>query len=129
MNSQELSAKLSKYEYKHKQYTHSLSINLGLSQEVSVTFTKEDTIKIKDTLTAWNPLTGIINLSVKGSIIFNTISLILIISIFAFFEMLNPSNVYLMIILGLISWLSLWTTYYHIKSENFKRLLIDWLEE
>jgi hypothetical protein len=102
---------------------------LGLSQEVSVTFTKEDTIKIKDTLTAWNPLTGIINLSVKGSIIFNTISLILIISIFAFFEMLNPSNVYLMIILGLISWLSLWTTYYHIKSENFKRLLIDWLEE
>jgi hypothetical protein len=128
MNIKELSAKLGKYEYKHKQYTHSLYVNLGLSQEVSVTFTKEDTIKITDALTAWNPLTGIINLSVKGSIIFNTIGLIVILIIFGFMESFQPTNVYIFIVLGFISWVSLWTSYYHVKSENFKRLVIDWIE-
>lgn len=128
MNKQELSTLLGKYEYKHATLKNRISIDIGLSQELNIYFTEAGTVKMRDRLTAWNPLTGIIPLSVKGSIIYNIIGTIFILAVFFYLDRLQISNGLVLISLGLVSWIVLWTIYYHVKAENFKRLMIDWLE-
>lgn len=121
--------KMKKFEYPHRVEGNAVYTDLGTSQEISLTYSEKGTIKIKDTLKSWNPLTGIIQLSVKGSIVFNIIGIFIILIMFAFADRQKSSNSYMLISIGLISWIVMWNSYYLVKAENFKRQLMDWIEQ
>ena len=128
MDLDKLVEKLNKYQFKNKIDNKKITVKLGISQEVSIDFSDGEKVLIKDKLVAWNPLTGIINMSLKQTMIYNSIGLLLTFILFGFLSMNNPMNNILFLLIIFLFWITLWTVYYLIKSENFKRQVIDWID-
>ena len=123
-----LESKLEKYDYRYTEEKNSISVYLGHSLYVSVKFNEGGKIRISDQLKPWNPLTGIIPMSIKATMTYNGILLgFIIILVFVSGFTTDSFNIEFVLILAAV-WTTLWALYYHIKSENFKRILIDWID-
>jgi len=116
--------KLEKYDFKYSEKKNILNVKLGHSQEICIDFSNPEKIIIKDKLVSWNFLTGVIEMSLKATMVFNTIGLLIIATMFALFDIPNASF-YFTFLFGLVA---IWTLYYLVRSENFKKMLINWIE-
>ncbi|HAN77202.1 MAG TPA: hypothetical protein DCQ31_05220 [Bacteroidales bacterium] len=116
--------KLEKYDFKYSEKKNILNVKFGHSQEICIDFSNPEKIIIKDKLVSWNFLTGVIEMSLKATMVFNTIGLLIIATMFALFDIPNASF-YFTFLFGLVA---IWTLYYLVRSENFKKMLINWIE-
>lgn len=94
---------------------------------VIINFEDPDKIKVKDKLIPWNYVTGNIKMSLKGSIIYNSIGM-LIFGLICFSSSDNE-NAQLLILLYILcaTIIILFTIHYMIKLENFKNQLTSWV--
>ena len=132
---QMLIEKLNKYNYRFQAENNKLYINLGFSQEVTVDFSDSAKVLITDKLRGWNPLTGLIEMSLKTSMIYHAIGyvialcFILTMSVNFCCEVTHSMSMLFLplLLITATAWTTLWTLYFHIKAENMKRQIIDWL--
>ena len=120
---------LKRYRYNFSENKHQIIVKLGLSQIVKINFNEDDTISITDKLTGWNFLTGIIDMSIKNSMIYQTIGLIIGALLLIFVDgkeriLFFPLLTILIAITGLII---IWSVFYFIRAENMKTKIIFWL--
>ena len=130
MNKEDLKLKLKKFNYRCKEQSNTLTVNLGSSLDVIIEFSENDRIIISDKLRGYNILTGIWSMSVKGSIVFNSIQSVIYSLIFLYINY-NLSNIQysffmLLFFILAVGFIILWTTYYLVKLENFKTLIQIW---
>jgi hypothetical protein len=130
MNKQELKQKLNKYNYSYKEQFDKITVNLDSSLEIEIDYSEEDKVILTDKLRGYNMLTGVWSMSVRSSIIFNMIISFIYLLLFTYMRyILHKPFVGLLILLMFIvgmGWIILWTSYYLIKSENFKTLVQSW---
>lgn len=115
---------LKKYDYKFHEEDQKIVVKLDFSQRVYLDFSEDDKMKITDKLIGYNLLTGLLSISFKNAVIYNSIMCfftLFIVSILNFKGMGNN----LLIIFGfiMIQYL-LFSPYYLIKLESFKIQLI-----
>ena len=126
--------KLIRYQIEFVESEKSLKINLGLSQDIIVIFSEDNKICISDRLNSWNALTGIWKMSLKNAMIFVSFSnlALWILSLIAL-SFLKLQLIYFelstMILIASIGYSFFWFSYYHLRYENFKATLINWLDE
>lgn len=134
MSKEKIKAKLMKYQIKFSESDDTLNAKITLSQEMQITFSDDNKVFLTDKFVNWNPLSGIFKISLRNAILFQTIAIITIwLLLLVIFSSLKFGIEYFeFITMGLVcSWgfTILWSTYYLIKLENFKRTLISWLDE
>jgi VIT1/CCC1 family predicted Fe2+/Mn2+ transporter len=121
-------ALLKKYDFNFQRENKELTIKMDFAQRMTIDFSDTEKIIIKDKLVDWNFLTGMIEMSIKGSILYNFIGAIIIIFLFVFLDLetegLNPVFLFLVFMF----WVLLWTMYYLMKYESLKQTLISWNE-
>ncbi len=126
-----IKGKLKKYEYKYSENNNNLSINMGLSLFVIIEFNENGSINMTDKLKGWNLLTGLLSMSVKASMIYQSIGIF--IATFLLILMGNASDdlliPFLFILVGSSVWALLWSFFYLTKSENMKKQLVLWIEQ
>ena len=126
MNIEKIVRKLEKLNYDFERRNNRIIVKLGFSLHAQIEI-NENKIEIKDRLKNWNFLTGVVEMSLKNSIVFNTF-LVLFSGIMFFLIHLNIERSfldYLTILIFLIGifWILLWTMYFLIKFESFKNLI------
>ena len=122
--------KLEKYGYNYTENKNLLDIELDFSQHLIVDFSEEEKIKFNDKLKGWNLLTGIIEMSYKGAIIYQTIGLFLAIFLIMFLGNSSENFIilYVFMMVGISVWVIIWSFYYLVKLENIKKQIIYWIE-
>jgi hypothetical protein len=130
MNKQELKQKLNKYNYKYKEQFEKITVKLDSTLEIDIDYSEEGKVIITDKLCGYNMLTGVWSMSIRSSIIFNMIGSFIYFLFFSYLRYIlhKPFLGFLILLLFVvgIGWVILWTSYYHIKSENFKTLVQSW---
>jgi uncharacterized protein YacL len=122
--------KLEKYGYNYTENKKILDIKLGFSQHLIIDFSEKEKIKFNDKLKGWNFLTGIIEMSYKGAIIYQTIGLFSAIILLMFLSISSENLIipFVFILVGVSVWVIIWSFYYLIKLENIKKQIIFWIE-
>jgi len=122
--------KLEKYGYNYTENKNLLDIKLDFSQHLIVDFSEEEKIKFNDRLKGWNLLTGIIEMSYKAAIIYQTIGLFLAIFLIMFLGNSSENFIilYVFMMVGISVWVIIWSFYYLVKLENIKKQIIYWIE-
>jgi hypothetical protein len=119
--------RLRRYDYKFVEQLNTKKVKLGFSLEIEIEFTEDDKILIHDRLKSWNILTGVFEMSVKSSLIFNAVFALFNAFIFLLLRTMNESSLVetmtLFVLLIELFWILLWTPYFIIKSENFRRFI------
>jgi hypothetical protein len=117
--------KLDKYDYKYSEDANVVTVKLGLSQIVNIDFSKTDKCIISDNFSGWNFLTGILGMSLKNTMIYNSVGIVVIFFLIVIMDnfILAPT-ILILIAFGTI----IWTLYYLIKFESFKSQVIFWIE-
>lgn len=129
MNKETIKQKLEKFDYEFYEKGNKLIVKLGFSLDIEIEFTDENKIVIKDKLRGWNFLTGMFEMSIKSSLVFNTISTFIMAMIFLLINHIAPIEdrilgmLTLFIFILIALWLMLWTNYFLTKAENFKKLI------
>ena len=134
MTKEKIKTKLIRYRIKFDDYEKSLNIKMGHSHEILIEFSDDDKISMSDKLTSWNPLSGILNISLRKAVILQSVSIFLSwLLLLIVFSSLNLGIEYFefvtMVLVGMWGFAILWSTYYLIKLESFKRTLMNWLDE
>lgn len=121
MITNQICSSLEKFEYKYSKINNSIRINLDYKQVVIIEIIGEK-ILINDELTSWNPLTGLVNMSLKKSLSYNTIGLILIYVFVLLINLSNEVNLLFTLFPSIIfsTWIIIWSIYYLVKLEFFK---------
>lgn len=126
MNTERIVRKLEKLNYDFEIRNNRIIVKLGFSLHAQIEI-NENKIEIKDRLKNWNFLTGVVEMSLKSSIIFNTFLVLFSGIMFLLIHLNNESSFlnYLTILIFLIGifWILLWTMYFLIKFESFKNLI------
>jgi uncharacterized protein YacL len=122
--------KLEKYGYNYTENKNLLDIKLDFSQHLIIDFSEKEKIKFNDKLKGWNFLTGIIEMSYKGAIIYQTIGLFSAIILLMFLSISSENLIipFVFILVGVSVWVIIWSFYYLIKLENIKKQIIFWIE-
>ena len=120
---------LEKYNFNYSEKNNAIVVRLELAQQVTIEFYEPNKIVIKDKLIGWNFLTGMIAMSLKNTLIYNSIGTI-IFGIFCMYSE-NTENGLNLITMFLVftTWIILFTGFYLVKLENFKSQLINWTKE
>ena len=120
---------LDKFNYQYEQRGTMLIIKLEFAQRIYINFPSSGKIEISDELTGWNFLTGLIEMSLKSAIVYNFIASLIFAIFIVGIKLYNPifeSSTFTIIYLLFIFWILIWFFFYLIKSENLKKLLIEW---
>lgn len=131
MTEKEIISFLDLYNYKFEIKSNEIIIDLGYKLLVSISIKENGTILIKDCLKGWNPVSGLIDLTIKKAILFNTIGLFLVFilselsKIPAYFY--EYDYTYMLIILIAINFM--WLFWYIVRFEAFKIKLEIWLKK
>lgn len=119
---------LKKYDYNFQRENKELIIKMDFALRMIIDFSDSEKIIIKDKLVGWNPLTGLMGMSIKGAILYNIIGAIIITFLLVYLDF-EPERINLVFLfLAFIFWVLLWTMYYLMKSEYLKQTLISWNE-
>ena len=124
MKADEIVVLLQKYNYSYIQKNEILTVSLDFSQNVIIDLTNVDKVIISDQLVSWNFLTGGIKMSLKNALIYNFI-LMFIFGFLCQYVMFLDQN-FVNFFLVFISWILLFSTFYLIKFESFRRQVVDW---
>ena len=122
--------KLERYGYNYTENKNLLDIKLGFSQHLIIDFSEKEKIKFNDKLKGWNFLTGIIEMSYKGAIIYQTIGLFMAIILLMFLSISSENLIipFVFILVGVSVWVIIWSFYYLVKLENIKKQIIFWID-
>ena len=121
MQKDEIIKCLTKFGYDYTVNSKSIDVKLGLSQTAIINFLENDTIKVTDKLIGWNFLTGLIPMSLKTAIIYNSIIIILTTYIvFISFLKVDNTTPYIFLFTMLALFMIFFLIYYSIKLEAFK---------
>ena len=130
MNKEALKLKLEKYDYSYKEQFDKIIVNLDSSLEIQIDYSEQGKVVITNKLKGYNMLTGVWSMSVRGSIIFNTIISFLYFLFFSYLRYIlhKPFLGFLILVIFVLGmgWIVLWTIYYLTKAENFKSLIQSW---
>jgi len=134
MTKEKIITKLIRYRIKFDDYEKSLNIKMGYSHEILIKFSDDNKISMSDKLTSWNPLSGILNISLRNAMILQSVSIflswLLLLIVFSSFKFgIEYFEFVTMVLVGMWGFSILWSTYYLIKLESFKRTLMNWLDE
>ena len=129
MQKEEIIECLTKFGYDYTVNGKSIDVKLGLSQTAIINFLENDTIKVTDKLIGWNFLTGLIPMSLKTAIIYNSI-IIIFTTYIVFISFLKVDNAtpYLFLFTMLALFMIFFLIYYSIKLESFKIQLNSFLK-
>jgi hypothetical protein len=115
---------LKKYDYKFHEEDQKIVVKLDFSQRVNLDFSEDDKMKITDKLIGYNFLTGLLSISLKNAVIYNSIMCFFALVILSLLNLKGMGN-NLVIIFGFIMIQHfLFSLYYLIKLESFKIQLI-----
>ena len=129
MQKEEIIECLTKFGYDYTVNGNSINVKLGLSQIAIINFLENDTIKITDKLIGWNFLTGLITMSLKTAIIYNSIIIILTTYIvFISFLKVDNATPYLFLFTMLALFMIFFLIYYSIKLESFRIQLSSFIK-
>ncbi|MCG6187376.1 MULTISPECIES: hypothetical protein [Maribellus] len=126
--------KLNRYKINYKESGKSVVINLGLNQEIIILFLDNEKIKITDKLRGWNLLSGMLEVSLKKVMILQfifvviTCALLFIILYYTGFDFNTMLNIITLVAIFNWGYVIYWTNYYHVKAENFKSMVMNWIE-
>ena len=134
MTKENIKTQLIRYGIKFDDSEKSLYIEMGHSHKILIEFSDDDKISMSDKLTSWNPLSGILNISLRDAVIWQSVSIFLSwLLLLIVFSSLNFGIEYFefvtMVLVGMCGFAILWSTYYLIKLESFKITLMNWLDE
>ncbi|MBE9469199.1 MAG: hypothetical protein IMY72_12875 [Bacteroidetes bacterium] len=120
---------LKRYRYNYSENKNQIIIKLGLSQIVKIKFNEDETISITDRLRGWNFLTGMIEMKIKNSMIYQTIGLFIgaLLLIFVAQTGRIPFYPLLTILIAATGCIIIWSVFYLIRFENMKTKIIFWL--
>lgn len=123
-----IEALLKKFDYKYQRKNNELTIKLDFSQRVIINYADSEKVKIKDRLVGWNFLTGILVMSIKNAALYNFTGAMLMTCLVAFLDREQVATNLIFICIALMIWILLWTIFYLVKAESFKRTLMSWNE-
>jgi len=123
-----IKSKLEKYDYKYLVKQNEIIIKLEHSLEMKIDFSNQEKIVIKDKLTSWNFLTGVIEMNLKNTMVFNTIGFFIVTIMISFLDKSSDAFNFSFFFLFVIILVVIWTIFYLIKAENFKKTVIFWIE-
>ena len=111
---------LDRYDFNYSVYANHVTVNLDFAQKVMIDFSEPNKIKIKDKLTGWNFLTGLIAMSLKNAMIYNFIGGIIVGILLMSAQIQNSEINFIPFYLVFMLWVLLFSCYYLIKLESFK---------
>jgi hypothetical protein len=126
---EELKQILEEYSYIVEEDLYSIQVKLAPNLYADIKFKDDGKIEIVELFKGWNMLSGILGMSFKSSIIYNTVMFLIVGYMFVF---LNLGIVNEGLVSGLLIFLMLvifWFNYYLIKFENFKYFVINLLNQ
>jgi hypothetical protein len=127
MNIENLEINLNRYDYKFAVRGQKIEVKLDFAQRVFIDLSNPSKVIITDKLTGWNLLTGMIRMSLKGAMIYSFIGMALMAYLCLYGDIvakLPLTNLFIF----MVSWILLWTCYYHIKLENFRQQILLWTQ-
>lgn len=116
---------LDKFDYKYVEHENNFIVKLDFSLQIIIDLTDSNKIKIYDQLKGNNFLTWPFKMSIKGSMIYNFIGFLFCTILWLIIGKEYDTYVFTILYLSAIFWNLNWLIYYIIKSENFKRQIID----
>lgn len=127
MDLEKITKNLEKFGYNYKIVNEVITVKLDFSHIVIISI-KSNQLLITDMLKGYNFLTGALEMSLKNSLIYNFIGNF----IFGFICLyadnvtsINLNSLYLLF----ISWVILFSVFYLVKYESFKRQIMNWSSE
>ncbi len=120
---------LKRYRYNYSANKNQIIVKLGLSQIVKIKFNEDETISITDELTGWNFLTGMLSMSIKSSMIYQTIGLFPGALLLIFVEGKDGILFFPLLTILIVATvcITIWSIFYLTKAENMKTKIIFWL--
>lgn len=119
---------LKKFDYKFERKNNELIVIMDFSQIMIIDFSDSEKIKIKDKLVSWNFLTGLIEMNIKNATLYNFIGALVMTFLFVYLDLEYSGINLIFFFLIFIIWVILWTMFYLVKAESFKRTLTSWNE-
>jgi hypothetical protein len=129
MDKEKIIQLLNKFNYNYYLSNNTIVVKLELSHQIKIEFSESNKVIIKDKLLGWNFLTGLIEMSLKSSIIYNLIGALLFGVICVYFNFEDNYTFPIILLILYLSFAFLFTIYYLIKLENFKVQILSWLKE
>lgn len=124
---QRLITQLNKFDFYYVVEGAHVTIKLGYSQEIIVDFSETGKIKMKDRLKAWNPLTGLIETSLKNAMVFLTFAMLLFLIFTIEIVLTSQSSTFVIPFIFLLAYMIIWVVYLSVRLSNFKTTLRSWL--
>ena len=130
MDKNTIISNLNKFGYKYDDLGEHLIVKLDFSLQIILDFTNPDKISIQERLKSWNFLT-MSAMSLKGAILYNFIGALVIGVLIVWMMLVKPFDQWYLVFIFffLMFWCLIWTTIYLLKSENFKRQVMDWIKK
>lgn len=126
MNKETIQSNLERFGYDYIDHGQILAVRLGFSLHVNIDLSDPNKIELIERLKSWNFLTGIIETSIKGAILYNTIGSVVVALIFIFLSGYTDPTILIIVFLALMGNILLWTLFYLTKAESFKQQVITW---
>lgn len=125
MEKEKVISYLNRFNYSYSEINGRVMVALGFGLMVEIDLSVEGKVLISDRLLGMNFLTFPFGMSIRSSMVFNSVSLLLLMVVFMFFvEAYNPSYLLLILICG-CAFMLLWLIYYLVKAESFRRQIIS----
>ena len=120
---------LNKYNFIYSEKNNSIFVKLELAQQIEIEFNEPNKIIIKDKLTGWNFLTGIIEMSLKNALIYNFVGMLILGTLTMISANENNGLDFIPFLFVFSTWVILFSVFYIVKLENFKNQVINWTKE
>lgn len=124
-----LEKKLETFGYTFRAAGDQIIVKLSSDQQVVISCKENGKCLIRNRLTGWNFLTGLLHMSLKGAVIYYTVGLAVIAIIFAFLGQTFPDTDLSLFLVAAAGWFAGWTAYYVVTFESFKRQVISWVDQ
>jgi hypothetical protein len=121
---------LNKFGYEYSMNDKVICVKQDYAHNLYIDVVDENRIIFSDKLEGYNFLTGKVKMSLKKAMLYNSLS-VFIFLVYFFIKNINSlffSSIYILIVVSFSFWIILWTLYYHIKMENLKLNIINWLD-
>ena len=126
MYKETIKKQLNRFGYDHTDHGEILTVRLGFSLYGVIDLSDTEKIKVTERLTSWNPLTGIIETTLKGAMLYNTFGSLVIALLFIFLAGYVEAAILIIVFLTLMGYILLWTLFYLIKTESFRLQVRSW---
>jgi hypothetical protein len=122
-----LITQLDRFDFNYTVEGAHVTIKLGYSQQIIVDFAESGKIKMRDRLKAWNPLTGMIETSLKNAMVLISFVMLLFLIFSIEIVLTSQSATYVVPFIFVLAYYIIWVVYLNVRLSNFKNTLRGWL--